>query len=74
MESWYNNTFPKEISDPILNVPLSKARMEDTLVWRGDPIEDFLVRSTYKLLHEGAFNPSYRDQELIEIMANTSTL
>lgn len=48
--------------------------MEDTLVWRGDPIEDFLVRSTYKLLHEGAFNPSYRDQELIEIMANTGTL
>ncbi|KAH1096786.1 hypothetical protein J1N35_013707 [Gossypium stocksii] len=53
------STFPDEVANQILQIPLPKKRKEDVLVWRRDPFGEFTIKITYKLLHEGTFRPNY---------------
>ncbi|KAA3482988.1 reverse transcriptase [Gossypium australe] len=44
------NTFPADVADLILQIPLSLEPHEDFLAWRGESSGVFSVRSSYKLL------------------------
>ncbi|KAA3472829.1 reverse transcriptase [Gossypium australe] len=44
------NTFPEDVADLILRIPLAMEPHEDFLVWSGEPSGVFSVRSSYKLL------------------------
>ncbi|KAA3487748.1 reverse transcriptase [Gossypium australe] len=50
------NTFPAEIAEQIIRIPLALEPHEDLRVWRGELSGDFSVRSTYKLLQQ--FEPT----------------
>ncbi|KAA3466902.1 reverse transcriptase [Gossypium australe] len=44
------NTFPEDVADLILQIPLLLERHEDFLAWNGESSGEFSVRSSYKLL------------------------
>ncbi|KAA3488385.1 reverse transcriptase [Gossypium australe] len=46
------NTFHADIAQKILQIPLAEAAHDDFQVWRGEPSDEFSVRSIYKLLQE----------------------
>ncbi|KAA3467625.1 reverse transcriptase [Gossypium australe] len=50
------NTFPAEIAEQIIRIPLALEPHEDLRVWRGELSGDFSVRSAYKLLQQ--FEPT----------------
>ncbi|MFQ6649947.1 hypothetical protein Gotur_023122, partial [Gossypium turneri] len=51
------STFPVEIAERILCIPLAKEPHEDFPAWRGEPTGEFTVRSAYKLLQENETDP-----------------
>ncbi|KAA3465749.1 reverse transcriptase [Gossypium australe] len=44
------NTFPADVAELILRIPLSMEPHEEFLAWSGEPMGVFSVRSSYKLL------------------------
>ncbi|KAG8501065.1 hypothetical protein CXB51_003131 [Gossypium anomalum] len=52
------NTFPVEIAQKILQIPLADTAHEDIEVWKGEPSGEFSVRSAYKLLQGVNSDPS----------------
>ncbi|KAA3489772.1 reverse transcriptase [Gossypium australe] len=44
------NTFPEDVAELILRIPLSIEPHEDSLAWSGEPTAVFSARSSYKLL------------------------
>ncbi|KAA3472189.1 reverse transcriptase [Gossypium australe] len=46
------NTFPGDVADLILRIPLSTVPHEDFLAWSGEPSGVFSVRSSHKLLQK----------------------
>lgn len=58
-EDLISHTFPEEIVVRILRIPLPREPMEDVLVWNGESIGEFSVRSAYKLLHKSSFHRNY---------------
>ncbi|MFQ6647961.1 hypothetical protein Gotur_021788 [Gossypium turneri] len=52
------NTFSAADVARILQIPLATERHDDIVVWRGEPSGEFSVRSAYKLLHRGNFDPT----------------
>ncbi|KAA3457895.1 reverse transcriptase [Gossypium australe] len=60
------NTFPADVADLILRIPLSQNPHVDLLAWHGEPSGEFSVRSSYKLLQNVdptayALQSNYRD-------------
>ncbi|KAA3468559.1 reverse transcriptase [Gossypium australe] len=60
------NTFPEDVAELILRIPLATVPHEDFLAWSGEPSGVFSVRSSYKLLQSGdptayALHNNYRD-------------
>ncbi|KAA3455702.1 reverse transcriptase [Gossypium australe] len=60
------NTFPEDVADLILRIPLSIEPHDDFLAWSGEPLGVFSVRSSYKLLQNWdptayALHDNYRD-------------
>ncbi|MBA0571077.1 hypothetical protein Golob_004669 [Gossypium lobatum] len=44
------STFPKEVADRILRIPLAVDPHDDFLAWSGEPSGEYTVHSAYKLL------------------------
>ncbi|KAA3464007.1 reverse transcriptase [Gossypium australe] len=60
------NTFPAEVANLILRIPLAQEPYDDFLSWSGEPSGEFSVRSSYKLLQNVdptayALQSNYRD-------------
>lgn len=47
------NTFPEEVAELILRIPLAMEPQTDFLAWNREHSGDFSVRSAYKLLQSG---------------------
>ncbi|KAG8496152.1 hypothetical protein CXB51_009143 [Gossypium anomalum] len=47
------NTFPKEVAELILRIPLAMEPHSDLLAWTGEPSGEYTVQSAYKLLQSG---------------------
>ncbi|KAK5833208.1 hypothetical protein PVK06_017025 [Gossypium arboreum] len=47
-----NSTFPKDVAQKILRIPLAETPHEDFQVWKGEQSGEFSVRSPYKLLQD----------------------
>lgn len=47
------NTFPEEVAELILHIPLAMEPHSDFLAWTGEPSGEYTVRSAYKLLQSG---------------------
>ncbi|KAA3478183.1 reverse transcriptase [Gossypium australe] len=52
------NTFPEQIVEKIMQIPLAEDTYEDFQVWRGEHTGDFTVRIAYQLLQETTLNPN----------------
>ncbi|KAA3472243.1 reverse transcriptase [Gossypium australe] len=52
------NTFPEQIAQKILQIPLAEVEHDDLQVWRGEHSGEFTVRSAYKLLQEADADPN----------------
>lgn len=52
------NTFDSVDAERILRIPLARDSHDDELVWSGEPLGDFSIRSAYKLLQTGISNPN----------------
>lgn len=57
------NTFPLEIAKKIVQILLTGGGFEDLQVWRGDPSDEFSVKSAYKLSQENSLLPSYTNHD-----------
>ncbi|KAA3462798.1 reverse transcriptase [Gossypium australe] len=51
-------TFPEQIAQKILQIPLLEVEHDDFQVWRGEHSGEFTVRSAYKLLQEATTDPN----------------
>ncbi|MBA0691234.1 hypothetical protein Goari_008873, partial [Gossypium aridum] len=45
-----DSTFPKEVADRILRIPLAVEPHDDFLAWSGEPLGEYTVCNAYKLL------------------------
>ncbi|KAA3486678.1 Ribonuclease H-like superfamily protein [Gossypium australe] len=54
------NTFTADIARKIMQIPLTSTVHEDFQVWRGEPFDNFSVRSVYKLLQEATLDPIWK--------------
>ncbi|MBA0700563.1 hypothetical protein Goari_022722, partial [Gossypium aridum] len=50
-------TFPEDVTEKILSIPLSEVSHEDFQVWRAEASDEYTVRSAYKLLQGTEDNP-----------------
>ncbi|XP_052877265.1 uncharacterized protein LOC128283890 [Gossypium arboreum] len=54
-----NHTFPVDVAQKILRIPLAETPHEDFKVWMGEQSGDFSVRSAYKLLQDVRLDPNF---------------
>lgn len=52
-----DTTFPMDVADMILSIPLAERPHEDFQVWSAEASGEFTVRSSYKLLQNTAYDP-----------------
>ncbi|MFQ6621298.1 hypothetical protein Gotur_002226, partial [Gossypium turneri] len=60
-----NNTFTEDDAARILRIPLARTPHEDFLIWGGELMGEFIVRSAYKLLQSSNDDPSAYALQLI---------